>query len=110
MISSQRRLGFPKIFIIGIDNQDIMFTNEEMKIHNHLIDYIDMENQFIELLKMEEVKDDIRSTYRYIFVDEFQDSSPVQVQIFDLLSEIVGRDEDDNQLVKIGDPGKEKDF
>lgn len=36
MISSQRRLGFPKIFIIGIDNQDIMFTNEEMKIHKSM--------------------------------------------------------------------------
>ena len=43
----------------------------------------------MELLTKEEVKEEIRQTYKYLFVDEFQDSSPIQVRIFDALSELV---------------------
>lgn len=63
----------------------------EYKCTKHLIDYNDMEELFLELLGMEDVADDIREEYKYLLVDEFQDSSPIQVHIFDRLSEIVDR-------------------
>ena len=61
---------------------------EEFKKENHLIDYSDMEKMFYELLQNDEVVADIKATYKYVFVDEFQDCSPIQVKIFDRLSEI----------------------
>lgn len=75
---------------------------EKIKQEHHLIDYTDMETLFVKLLDFPEVQSDIRETYRYVFVDEFQDSSPIQVAIFDKISNLIGRDEDDNYVVKIG--------
>ena len=62
---------------------------EQYKSQNHLLDYDDMERYMLELLKRDDVKDDISSSYEYLFVDEFQDSSPIQVQIFDELSKLM---------------------
>ncbi len=57
----------------------------------HLVDYNDMEALFLKLLGMPGVAEDIREEYKYLLVDEFQDSSPIQVRIFDRLSDIVDR-------------------
>lgn len=75
---------------------------KKFKEEHHLIDFVDMETRFLELLDKHEVWQDIRNTYKYVFVDEFQDSSPLQVKIFDKLSEIVGCDECDDFVVAIG--------
>lgn len=64
---------------------------EEYKRTKHLIDYNDMEKLFYQLLCMPDVAEDISEEYKYLLVDEFQDSSPIQVKIFDKLSEIVDR-------------------
>ena len=61
----------------------------QYKKEHHLIDYNDMESLFVKLLDKNEVKEEIRTSYKYLFVDEFQDSSPIQVRIFDALSELV---------------------
>ena len=63
----------------------------EYKKQRNLVSFNDMERLFIELLGKEEVKEDIRESIDYIFVDEFQDSNPTQIKIFDLLSELVGK-------------------
>ena len=62
---------------------------EQYKSQNHLLDYDDMERYMLELLKRDDVREDISSSYEYLFVDEFQDSSPIQVQIFDELSKLM---------------------
>ena len=62
---------------------------KEYKKENQLIDFNDMEQMFYELLQNDEVAADIKATYKYAFVDEFQDCSPMQVKIFDKLSQIV---------------------
>lgn len=62
---------------------------QEYKTEHHLIDFSDMEEYFCQLLENEDVVADIKATYKYVFVDEFQDCSPIQVKIFDRLSEIV---------------------
>lgn len=62
---------------------------QEYKTEHHLIDFADMEEYFYQLLEKDEVAADIKATYKYVLVDEFQDCSPIQVKIFDKLSEIV---------------------
>ena len=83
---------------------------EEYKDKNHLIDFTDMETRFLELLNIKEVQQDIRNSYKYVFVDEFQDCSPIQVQIFDKLSEIVGSNECDDLIVTVGENEDARNF
>lgn len=59
------------------------------KDEHRLIDYNDMEQLFLQLLDIQEVQEDIRSHYTHLFVDEFQDSNPVQVRIFEKLSSLL---------------------
>lgn len=64
--------------------------NEYKRLRN-LVSFNDMERLFIDLLGMPEVREDINESIDYIFVDEFQDSNPTQIRIFDILSELVGK-------------------
>ena len=75
---------------------DKAFT--EFKSSRGLIEFNDMEKYFLQLLDMDVVKEDIRSSMKYVFVDEFQDSNPTQIDIFDRLSELV------QQSFWVGDP------
>lgn len=59
------------------------------KKEKNLLDYNDMEKYMRLLLKDESVAREISLSYRYLFVDEFQDSSPIQVKIFDALSDLM---------------------
>lgn len=61
----------------------------QYKDEHHLIDFNDMEEMFLRLLEDEDVQQDIRSRYTHLFVDEFQDSNPVQVRIFQKLSSLL---------------------
>lgn len=61
------------------------------KKNNHIISYNDMEQIFLSLLDNEEVMDYVSNNYRLVMVDEFQDSNPIQLKIFDKLSEIIAR-------------------
>lgn len=70
----------------------------DYKAKNRLIDYNDMEMLFLELLNKAEVVEEIKGRYKHVFVDEFQDSSPIQVKIFDRLSELV------EKSTWVGDP------
>lgn len=68
------------------------------KEHN-LISYNDMERLFLELLGMSQVREDISQGVDYVFVDEFQDSNPIQVKIFDMLSDLAAK-----KSFWVGDP------
>ena len=70
---------------------------EEFKRKRCLLDFGDLLQKFDELLKKEEVIADIQSRYKVAFVDEFQDCSPLQVQSFERLSELM------EQSVWVGD-------
>ncbi|HUX59441.1 MAG TPA: UvrD-helicase domain-containing protein [Bacteroidales bacterium] len=70
----------------------------EYKAKNRLIDYNDMERLFLKLLNYKEISEEIKNRYKLLLVDEFQDSSPIQVKIFDKLSELVERS------IWVGDP------
>ena len=61
----------------------------QYKDEHHLIDFNDMEEMFLRLLDLQEVQQDIASRYTHLFVDEFQDSNPMQVRIFQKLSSLL---------------------
>ena len=71
---------------------------EEFKKLHHIIDYNDMERLFLQLLKVPEVQQEIKGSYKLMLVDEFQDSNPVQLEIFQLMSEMM------EQSYWVGDP------
>ena len=56
-----------------------------------VIDFDDMEQYFLILLDIPEVQEDIKRQYKVVFVDEYQDCSPLQVKMFDKISELVER-------------------
>ena len=68
------------------------------KAQRHIIDYNDMERLFLKLLSMPQVVEEIRGTYKLMMVDEFQDSSPIQLEIFKRLSDLM------QQSYWVGDP------
>lgn len=68
------------------------------KKDRHIIDYNDMERLFLQLLEMPDVSSEIQGTYKLMMVDEFQDSSPIQLEIFKLLSDLM------EQSYWVGDP------
>ena len=73
------------------------------KKQKHIISYNDMERLFLQLItKEQEVIDYIRDNYRLVMVDEFQDSNPIQLKIFNRLSEIIA--ENDGHSYWVGDP------
>lgn len=61
----------------------------QFKREKNLLDYNDMEKYMRMLLEKESITNEISQSYRYLFVDEFQDSSPIQVKIFDALSDLM---------------------
>lgn len=76
---------------------------KEYKKQNHIISYNDMERLFLKLLTDErEVQDYVKMHYRLIMVDEFQDSNPIQLKIFNRLSELIA--DSDGHSYWVGDP------
>ena len=59
------------------------------KKEKNLLDFNDMEKYMRDLLNDPKVSEEISMDYRYLFVDEYQDCSPIQVKIFDRLSELM---------------------
>lgn len=75
---------------------------KQYKKNNHIISYNDMEQLFLKLITEEdEVKEYIHEHYRRVMVDEFQDSNPIQLKIFNQLSELLP---DDGRSYWVGDP------
>ena len=70
----------------------------DFKKRRHIIDYNDMERLFLALLEKPQVKAEIEGTYKLMMVDEFQDSSPIQLEIFKKLSDLM------IQSYWVGDP------
>lgn len=62
---------------------------EKEKREKGILEFADLEILFRDLLKENTVRDDIGATIRFVFVDEFQDVSPIQLEIFKLLAEVV---------------------
>ncbi|WEK33904.1 MAG: UvrD-helicase domain-containing protein [Candidatus Pseudobacter hemicellulosilyticus] len=72
---------------------------QEYKQERGLIDFADQELLFLQMLETNKVvQREIAASFRLVMVDEFQDSSPVQLAIFNKLKELV------ENSVWVGDP------
>ena len=57
-----------------------------LKAERGVLDYNDLEHKALALLQGEEVRNEIRGKYAYVFVDEYQDVNPVQEAIVSAVS------------------------
>jgi len=69
----------------------------KMKSVRNVLDFTDLEDRAIEILRDENVKNETRNKYKYICVDEFQDTNEKQSE---LLSLVCG----ENNTFFVGDP------
>lgn len=75
---------------------------ENKKKEADAIDFLDMLIYSANMLELEENQDllrDYRNTYRYVFIDEFQDISPVDFRLINLFSENLFAVGDDDQSI-----------
>ncbi len=61
----------------------------QYKLNKRIVDFCDIEHYMYKLLQDKEVAEEIGRTYTHLFVDEFQDCSPIQVKIFMALADVV---------------------
>ena len=61
----------------------------QYKLNKRIVDFCDIEHYMHMLLQDKEVAKEIGHTYTHLFVDEFQDCSPIQVKIFMALADVV---------------------
>ena len=57
-----------------------------LKQERGVLDYNDLEHKALKLLSDEEIVNEMREKYKYVFVDEYQDVNPVQEAIVSLLA------------------------
>ena len=74
-----------------------MDTFAEIKKSRGLIDFVDQENLALAALHNSVVQDRLQEEVRYLIIDEFQDTSPLQLALFSKLSELV------NDVMMVGD-------
>lgn len=89
-----------RAFIAGVFDLAGLALEEydQYKKSRGLIDYTDMEVQVNRLLDNPDVREVLRSEIELLLVDEFQDTSPIQLEIFLKLSRLA------NQSIWVGDP------
>lgn len=77
---------------------DALKAYQEYKTNAGLLDFADQEYRVLSLLNHPDVQDSIRSKVQLAFIDEFQDTSPIQLSLFLKLSELI------EESVWVGDP------
>ena len=68
------------------------------KASNGLVDFVDQEHEALRLLENDDVRARLRETLSRVYVDEFQDTSPIQLALFLRISQIA------NRSFWVGDP------
>ncbi len=71
---------------------------QERKRDKGVLDYIDLEERCLQLLSVPSVRESLRSRLDLVLVDEFQDTSPIQLALFLQLAGLAKRS------VWVGDP------
>jgi ATP-dependent helicase/nuclease subunit A len=79
-------------------SMDALQEFETYKKKRGLIDYTDMETYVSQLLKIKSVQDVLKTELDLLLVDEFQDTSPIQLEIFLQLSQLT------QHSIWVGDP------
>lgn len=75
----------------------IRFGNKfaELKREENLLDFADLEHFALKILQDDKVRETVKNKYKYIFIDEYQDTNGVQEQIFTSIA--------NNNLFMVGD-------
>ncbi len=60
-------------------------TYAQLKQENNVMDFSDLERKMLDLLKQESIISDFHDTYKYVFVDEYQDINPMQDELINIL-------------------------
>jgi ATP-dependent exoDNAse (exonuclease V) beta subunit len=97
--AAQAHLGHPRLhddiskFIQSVFAcaADAIEDYQTWKAGRGLVDFIDMEVEALQLLRMEHIRAAIADRIDYMLVDEFQDTSPMQLAIFKELASLVQR-------------------
>lgn len=76
---------------------DSLSAYQEMKTHKGLIDFVDQEQRLYRLLDHPTVKETLEEELQLLMVDEFQDTSPIQLALFLKLSQLA------DQVIWVGD-------
>lgn len=76
---------------------------EQLKKEAGVLDFTDMERKAVELLSLPRVQKAMRGRFRVLFVDEYQDTSPLQLRIFQLLGHIIENGEKKGRVIYVGD-------
>lgn len=77
---------------------DALHEFEQYKQKRGLIDYTDMETYVSKLLRVDSVRENLRRELDLLLVDEFQDTSPIQLDIFLQISQLA------KHSIWVGDP------
>lgn len=76
---------------------------ERRKQDAGVIDFTDMERKAVSLLSETQVRESLRGRFRVLFVDEYQDTSPLQLRIFQLLGQMLEEGEKPGRIIYVGD-------
>lgn len=80
----------------------VVTTYNNLKRQNNVIDYEDMQSLLLEMLEDDEYRNEIvkyfNHSYKHVYIDEFQDISPIQYAIIDIML-----DENYDHFTVIGD-------
>jgi ATP-dependent helicase/nuclease subunit A len=63
----------------------------DWKARRRVVDYVDMIDAALSLLSVDDVREELHARTRLVVVDEFQDTSPIQLALFVRLHRIAGR-------------------
>ena len=90
---------------LGIILLELLKRIDRTKLKENSLDFDDLQIFTLRLLRTNpDIRDQIRSQYRYILVDEFQDTDSLQSNIISLLSHDYKGNLDNNRLFIVGDP------
>lgn len=76
---------------------DSLSAYQQLKTQKGLIDFVDQEQRLYQLLDHPTVRETLREELQLLMVDEFQDTSPIQLALFLKLSPLAG------QVIWVGD-------
>ncbi|MCB1704569.1 MAG: UvrD-helicase domain-containing protein [Halioglobus sp.] len=83
-----------QVFAIAADS---LSAYQQLKTQKGLIDFVDQEQRLYQLLDHPGVRDTLREELQLLMVDEFQDTSPIQLALFLKLSQLAA------QVIWVGD-------
>ena len=71
--------------VLGSLTGEVGDTYQQYKLDRGLVDYYDLELKFLDLLEREDLADELKEEFSVVLVDEFQDTNPLQLMIFNKL-------------------------